>query len=475
MLTFNPTCGILHLCRHRRTVHSSPRWHLQCSRLSVILCGLLCLPAVASAQQIDRLLDAEQKRQGVVAVDICSDETFLRRLTLDLLGRIPTRTELQDFRRNPDRNALIQSLLDSEEFPQFWSEVWTASLVGYQSEAFDASREPLRLWIRQQLTDGVPYDRMVRELVSAEGDSAFDGPVNFLLRHREEPVIKVSRMFLGIRMDCARCHDHPFARWKRDDFDRFNQFFDSVEYREVSARNVRLVEEPRERDDDDGPRFLSGARPRTSRWRDELALFLTTCKPFARNYANRIWYHFLGRGIVHPPDDFSANDPVAPELLDYLTQYAQDTGFDLRAMIAAICTSQAYQRSSGHSDSDSMDHALFASYVPKPLLPEQMLNSVAVVSGKSLRPSERQERLQRNSESSLDDDFSQTWEYRDNVQTVMQRLTSKPHFRETSTAAIFETVLTRAPTDREQALCRGRKKSQLAFALLHSNEFRFNH
>jgi Protein of unknown function (DUF1549)/Protein of unknown function (DUF1553) len=438
--------------------------------------ALLLLIAVDSpSQEIDALLAKEQSAQSVHPVEVCSDDTFLRRITLDLAGRIPTRAELIAFRGSPDRPAKISELLAGDEFARFWSEIWTASLVGYNTRPFGTSREPLRQWLEQGLRDAMPYDELVRQLISAEGDSAFDGPVNFLLRHREEPVVKVSRMFLGIRLGCARCHDHPFDRWKRDDFDAFGRFFEGMEIQEVSERNLRLFTVPREAERDDRPRFLSSARPTTSRWRDELALMLTSCKPFARNYANRMWYHFLGQGIVQPPDDFSANAPIAPALLDFLTDFARQTNFDTTSMIEAICNSQAYQRCSGHADADAASHRLFASFVPKPMVPEQLLKSLSTVFQRETPRVDELPLLLREVDNSLDVDFSRTWQYRDNVQTVMRRLVRDLPVGPASITSLYETILSRSPTASERALCRGRPTSQVVFALIHSNEFRFVH
>lgn len=441
--------------------------------IPTFLLGLLA--AANPSNRIDVLLESPQIEAGVVPAEICSDDVFLRRVTLDLVGRIPTRDELHAFRKNPNRASKVEELIAGDEFPRFWSDVWTAALVGYRTQNFGASREPLRLWLQAGLREGRPYDETVRRLISAEGDSAFDGPVNFLLRHRQEPVVKVSRLFLGIRMDCARCHDHPFARWKREDFDQFGRFFESVDFREVSDQNFRLTERQIDGRREDRPKFLSGARPRTSRWRDELALFVTSCRPFARTFANRMWYHFLGRGIVHPPDDFSAADPVAPELLEYLADYARNTDFNVRSMIVAICGSKAYQRRSGLAERESADPVLFASFEPKPLIAEQLLNSLSLIFDREGSTLEQRQRLLREVDSSLDADFSQTWEYRDTVQTVMRRLVRDARLRQTSTSSIYETILSRTPTDRERELCRDQPRSRIVFALTHSNEFRFNH
>ena len=123
---------------------------------------------VAPQHQIDQLLEQAQQQHGVSPGGICSDDTFVRRASLDLIGRIPTRDELHRFRADPDRKAKIDELLASDDFARFWADVWTASLIGYRPQAFNVSREPLRAWIEQSIRDGVPYDAMARELISAE-------------------------------------------------------------------------------------------------------------------------------------------------------------------------------------------------------------------------------------------------------------------------------------------------------------------
>lgn len=158
-----------------------------------------------------------------------------------------------------------------------------------------------------------------------------------------------------------------------------------------------------------------------------------------------------------------------------MTEYAQETNFDVQKMIVAICNSQAYQRSSGHADDTSASHKLFASFAPKPMIAEQLMNSLNVALEREGTLAEQRDRLVRVADGSLDADFSQTWEYRDTVQTVMQRLVRDVRTKESSTTSLYETILTRSPAEREIALCRDRAKSQIVFALLHSNEFRFNH
>ena len=441
----------------------------------IFSCWVFASTAILADGEIDGLLANAYQQNQVSAAPICSDDAFLRRVSLDLIGRVPTREELHQFRIENDRRAKIDELLASDEFNRFWSELWTTSLVGYEDRRSTISREPLRMWIETALRDRMPYDQLVRQLIAAEGSSAFDGPVNFLLRHRQEPAVKVSRMFLGVRLDCARCHDHPFARWTQEDFERFKAFFRTAQFRPVSQRNTRLTEVPRQATDQNRPRFLTGAQPRTSRWRDELALFVTTCRPFARNFGNRIWYQLMGRGIVDPPDDFVEEAAVLPELLERLADHATESEFDVRSMIRVIANSQAYQRESGYADATEVSHRLFASYVPKPLTPHQLMRSLEIVTDTDWSDRERTLRLARLTPNGSETDFSETWSYRDNVQDVMQNLVEEIRVDDSNLTAIFERILSRAPDDEELQRCGKRPKSQVVFALIHSNEFRFSH
>ncbi len=443
--------------------------------MSPIMLLLVVSLQVPAAPHIDSILEAEWKRRGIQPAERCSDEEFLRRITLDLAGRIPTVDEIHRFRAKPDRGAKIDELLEGEDFARFWSEVWTATLNGY-ANAFESDREVLRQWLQRAIRDEVPYDRQVTELIQARGVSALDGPVNFLVRHPEEPVVKVTRVFLGVRLDCARCHDHPFDRWTQEDFRLMNRFFEATDRQEVSEGNIRLVNRRAEVDEAERPRFLTGARPRTTQWRDELALFITNSKPFARAYVNRIWYQLLGRGMVHPVDDFNRdNPPVVPELMEYLMQEVRRRDFALKPMIRMICNSRAYQLSSRRSQEDTQHQAVFAYFPLKPLTPEQTYDSAVVALGLKSDVQQRRQFIQRTVGRSLDEDFSDTWEYRETVQGLMARLNTSIPATTTSVDELYLRILTRAPTQRERDACRSHKPSDIAFALVNSNEFFFNH
>lgn len=431
------------------------------------------------AESIDGILESVWKSEGIEANPLASDAQFLRRATLDLTGRIPTLDEYNAFKLNPDRNKLVETLIGSDEFSRFFAETWTANFVGY-IDAEQADREVLRAWLQRSIADGVSYQKIASDIISADGTAASNGPVNFLLRHEEDPAVKICRLFLGVRLDCARCHDHPFARWTQDDFEQMSRFFELTDRREISPGNPELfdnIREAAERPLEERPRFLTGARPRTRSWRDELALFATTCKPFARTYANRMWYHFFGRGIVEPIDDFSESNPaVIPQLLEHLASKARAQKFDVREMARLICRSRAYQRSSvGGRPSGEKLSVLFGCQNLKPLSPGQLLDSSTIATGQTLSAAERKERILQMVGEDFDEDFSQTWQYRETVQVLLEQLARASWAGNISLDDLFRRVLSREPTDRERKMMANVSNNDVLFVLMNSNEFRFNH
>ena len=427
-----------------------------------------------SSNSIDEQLQAAWSKHGLESAALCSDEQFLRRLTLDLLGRIPTLEERKEFLVDPNRTATINRLLAHDLFTKAWSENLTTQLFGYANDSAD--RDTLALWIDEQVRNARPYDAMVQELISATGQSAFVGPVNFLLRYPDEPVVKVSRAFLGVRLDCARCHDHPFDRWTQEDFARMNRFFEGMERQEISPGNIRLVDVARETSETDRPRFLTGAEPKTKQWRSEFGLFLIRSRPFARNFANRIWYHLVGRGIVHPIDDVSRDNPASlPELLNALAEEAIQSKFDIRHMIRLICNSKAYQLESFATLGDEERIKYFSISSIKPLTPEQWFDSMCVAMGQVPEPNQKAEFVRTFLGDALDGDFSSTWEYRETIQGLMSRLVESIDPPTSETTELFIRILGREPSADEMANWQTRPARDLCFVLLHSNEFAFNH
>ena len=433
------------------------------------------------ARAIDEVLQRQFESEKIESVALTDDLEFLRRASLDLIGRIPTLTEIENFTKDPNRSRLIDELIESQEFSKFVSESWTTWLIGY-TNAFGTDREMFRIWLQGQFERNRSFDQIVTKILTAEGSVAINGAANFLARHFEQPITAVSRSFLGVRLECAQCHDHPFDRWTQDDFEMMSRFFEPLQRREENGA-VMIADRFRKRGAEERPRFLTGSKPRTNRYRQELALYLTNCKPFARNYANRIWYLLMGRGIVNPPDDFNQeNEPMNKELLELMAQFARDTEFDIRAMYRMICNSVAYQRK--HATASNSDIAVqhFAARTVKPLLPEQYVDSLFTGLNRTTNDSLRRElllRLTRRNE--LNEDFQRLWDYRESVQQLMQNMTfqfrgsigertANPTIEE-----IYLRMLTRTPTADETKICKKQKPADIMFALALSNEFCFSH
>lgn len=468
----------------------------------------LVFPAVnetGTEATIDSILAKRYQVEDITPLPQCSDLQFLRRVTLDLVGRIPTTREIRRFSKNPDRTALIDRLLDSPEFDRFLSESWTAWLIGY-SNVFQTDREMFRIWLEEQISTGVSFREIVHQLISARGSVAIDGPVNYLVRHRDQPAVNVARSFLGVRLECAQCHDHPFDRWTEDDYERMSRFFSTMRIGDRSGA-LELSDAFSELNEEDRPRFLTGSIPRTSQLRDELALYVTNCKPFARTYANRVWYFLMGRGVIDPPDDHNLeNRPVDAELFEHLTQIATENEFQIKPLFRRICNSRAYGRLSATEATERKSVKLFAARQVKPLVPEQYVSSMAIATGRTYQPRERRQMVQQLvGQQRLTEDYQRTWEYRETVQQLMEKVATEipvveqPNVwrqyvektigssttesgetdvdagQQTAIEAAYLRILTRRPTEGELERCRGHDMEDIVFALVFGNEFFFNH
>lgn len=446
----------------------------------VVLPGPLDDPRTR-ARDIDKLLQQQFETEQITPNELTGDLEFLRRVSLDLIGRIPTLEEIEDFKQDPDRSKRIDELIGSRDFTRFVSEAWTTWLIGYTS-AFGTDRATFRVWLQDQLDRNQPFDKMVTKILTAEGSVAINGPTNFLARHFEQPIIAVSRSFLGVRLECAQCHDHPYDRWTQDDYDMMGRFFEPMQRREANGV-VTISDDLRDRGAGQRPRFLTGSTPRTNRYRQELALYLTNCKPFARNFANRIWYLLMGRGIVDPPDDFNQeNPPVNPQLLELLASHARDTKFDVREMYRTICNTRAYQRKFAHSHNDDASVRYFAARTIKPMLPEQYIDSLLIGLDRPVNITMRRQLLQRLTQGNdLNEDYQRLWDYRETVQQLMQSMTFQfrgttgQHNAAADVQELYLRILTRHPTGEEVKMCRGQRPADIMFALALSNEFCFNH
>lgn len=349
---------------------------------------------------IDGLLEAKHRRLRVSPSPTCSDEDFIRRVTLDTIGLLPTAEERAAFladTRPPStkRAALVESLLARREFSDLWVMKW-AELLGIRSDNQGVSDKSALLyfeWVRDRLAANVPVDQMVRELLTASGGTFAAPESNFYQVERDTLVLteNVAQSFLGIRLQCAQCHNHPFDRWTQDDYYGFAAFFAQV--------GRKRAEDPREYviyDRRGGevrhpvtkqtvrPRFLGGEAPDLGGRdrREVLAEWLTSPENpwFSRSLANRVWSHFMGRGVVEPVDDFRvSNPPSEAALLDGLAARLVETGYDLKQLVREITSSRAYQRSTEVTASNAQDVRNFTRQEIRRLRAETLLDVVCQV------------------------------------------------------------------------------------------------
>ncbi|HUY31734.1 MAG TPA: DUF1549 and DUF1553 domain-containing protein [Pirellulales bacterium] len=349
------------------------------------------------ARRVDALLEARQHAEGVEAGPLADDAEFLRRASLDLNGVIPAASEVLALAadRDPDRRAAwIERLLSNPRYPTHLAQAWTNMLlpVDGQNERFDQAQGFTR-WLRRRFADNVRYDNIVADLLTTTGNSDRDGAALFYTAaglKPEELAANTSRIFLGVQIQCAQCHNHPFDHWKQQDFWSFAAFFarlqtldggrpPNVELVDASVGEVRLPGT----DQVVAPKYLGDEPPEEDadvNRRRQLAIWVVSRENryFARVAVNRVWANLFGRGLVHPVDDFGDHNPPShPELLDELTAYFVAHDYDLRALFRALTNTRAYQRSSRTAGDGSLSPPeSFARMQIKTLAPEQLYDSL---------------------------------------------------------------------------------------------------
>ncbi len=456
---------------------------------------------------IDSILEEAWKEKGITPASRATDAEFLRRVTLDLTGTIPTEPELVAFLKKPDRAKKIDELLANPAYAAFMAETFALALYGYESK-FDTARGPLEVWLKRKFEANEPWDKVVTQLLTATGASEVVAPVNFVGRHLpdgnrpEEMAVKASRMFLGMRLGCAKCHDHPFDKWTQEDFYSFAAFFRGTTRQYVSNGRIMIDNDPARAKARWVPpdmtkavkaRFLNGSEPTTAAMRDELALMITSNRQFARATANRLWYHLFGRGIVHPIDNFSAKNPASvPKLVDFLADELIRAKFDLKAMFRLIAASKAYQLTSAGTDPAAAK--VFAVAAVRPLTAGQRTDAAfralkldeALPRAQAIEVREKSVRFRMR--NVLEEDLTSVFEYRESVGDVMQGMTldlgtlrGKGLFAEKLTVEkVYLAMLSRPPSAREKAqvdafLKKGGTLEEIVIVLLNSHEFSFNH
>ena len=351
-----------------------------------------------SAAWIDDLVDAKLASLRIAPSGICDDETFLRRVTLDLVGLVPTPEERAAFiaDASPDkRGRVVDQLMTRKEFVELWVMKWS-EILQIRSQGNDVSPKAAILyhqWLDRRIAANEPIDTMVRDLLTASGGTFHNPASNYfqLERNTLKLTENVAQAFLGMRIQCAQCHNHPFDRWTMDDYYGFAAFFSQI--------GRKRAEDPRETivfnagggevnhpvtGKPAPPKFLGGERPKVSDRdrREAVAAWITSADNpfFARHIVNLTWAHFFGRGIVHEPDDARvSNPPSNPALLAELSRRFAESGWDFRALVRGIITSRTYQRSSDWNESNRSDSVNFSHAAVRRVRAEVLLDVLAEV------------------------------------------------------------------------------------------------
>ena len=392
-------------------------------------------PAPIAHNFLDPLVEAKLLKLNIQSSPICDDAEFCRRAFLDIIGTLPTSDEARAFLadQRPDRRArLVDALLERPEYADYWALKWSDLLRVDRQVLGHKGAHAYYRWIRQSIADNKPYDRFVREIVAAEGLLS-EQPQGQLFKVVKEPgkvAATFSQVFLGIRIECAQCHHHPFDRWSQTDYFGMTAFVTQTSFKSTpngeliaalgggSTRHPRTNEEVFAHPLGTANPTAEAAKEMTGDRRRVLAAWMTDADNpyFAENLVNRMWAHFLGRGIVEPVDDIRlTNPPTNPELLKALADSFAGRGarsgrgsrvegsgpdkaasptsapqpstqnpqpaFDLKALIRTITASAAYQRSSKPNATNELDEQNYSRALFKRLDAEVLFDAVCQVTG----------------------------------------------------------------------------------------------
>jgi Protein of unknown function (DUF1553)/Protein of unknown function (DUF1549) len=354
------------------------------------------------ANYVDKHVFAKLKMLSIPPSDVCGDSDFVRRAYLDVCGILPTPDEARAFlgSKDPDKRAkLVDALLERPEFADFWTLKW--------SDVFRSNRKTIQVkgiyvfqkWLRSHIEANTGFDAVVKELLTANGSTFANPPANYyrVAKDPQNLAETTAQLFFGIRMQCAKCHNHPFERWTQDDYYSMAAFFARVKQKKDSLEpganpqtpGAELVYSDRSGEVTQPrtgktmpPKFMGGAVPVIPADKDRrevLADWIVSPENpfFAKSTANRIWFHLCGKGIVDPVDDFRDSNPSAnDELLDALAKDFIDSKYNIKHLIKVIMTSRTYQLSAQANDFNKDDNKYFSHAVTKLLTAEQLLDAI---------------------------------------------------------------------------------------------------
>lgn len=370
---------------------------------------------------VDELVDAKLKKMKIVASELCTEEEFVRRVHLDLTGLPPTADEVRAFLSDgrpsrAKRDALVDNLIGSDGFVEHWTNKWADLLQVNRKFLGDKGAAALRQWIRDAVVKNMPYDQFAYAVLTASGSNVENPPAAYfkVLREPDAVMENTTQLFLAVRFNCNKCHDHPFEKWTQDQYYETAAFF---------AR-VSRKEDPKYKGQKIGGTAVEGAKPlvevieegkvgevkheRTGQVQPPKFPFThagTSGKPddprrvqfakwatakenpyFAKSYVNRVWSYLTGVGIIEPVDDIRAgNPPTNPELLDRLTAEFVGSGFDTRKLMATVCKSRTYQLSVKTNPLNKDDDANYSHALPRRLPAEVLFDAIHRATGAQSR------------------------------------------------------------------------------------------
>lgn len=348
---------------------------------------------------IDERIFAKLELLGLPPSELTDDATFLRRVSLDIAGRLPDAKEAEAFvvNTNPDKRASkIDELLESPAYADWFANKWSAVLRNKRTSAeYARGTFAFHDWVRNSIKRNKPFDQFVSELVTASGEIGQNAPVAWYraVKDQKEQVQDIAQVFLGVRIQCAQCHHHPYEKWSQDDYYGMTAFFSTLERKPGELPGEEMVFHKRKSASALNPSTKENRKPtplgapvmdvpEEEDPRQPLAAWMTDpSNPFfARMFVNRYWKHFFGRGIVEPEDDMRVTNPAThPELLDGLASHFVESGYDMKSVIRLICNSHTYQLSSEPNQYNGSDRQNYSRYRPRRLPAEVLLDAINLV------------------------------------------------------------------------------------------------
>ena len=363
------------------------------------------IPGFVPHNYIDHLAVEKWKKLGLMPSPACDDAAFLRRATLDVCGRLPTSDEVREFladNASDKRAKAIDRLLESPDYPAFFALRWSAILRNSQLAGANQAAYAFHNWIKDSIARNQPYDEFVRGIVACSGEWQDAQAINWLWQNRDDQLHQttadVAQVFLGTRLQCARCHHHPYERFSQEDYYGLAGFFARLgrkSFGEPPPYFASATPTTGERnpltDKTPEPKYLDGEFAKFSPEEDpRQALVDWMVRPdnplFAKALVNRLWGHFFGRGLVHEVDDLrQTNPPSNPELLDALAKDFVQHKFDVKHIIRTLLNSQVYQLASEPIEKNRHDRQNFARFYGRRMMAEVFLDAVDQATGAKTR------------------------------------------------------------------------------------------